>query len=181
VVELVQSLGGVTYVRKRKPAISKLVTGLLESYEINIKLTSFNPFKLKRKFDKYNPITPFRAIENIELIGSSECVCISIDSNEKLYLTDNFIVTHNTFHNSFCIVDEFENLTHSQLKMAIGRLGKNSTMVFCGDADQIDLKRPLDSAFYSIERLQGSKYVSIIELKENHRHPAVEELLELLK
>lgn len=86
-----------------------------------------------------------------------------------------------SFHNSFCIVDEFENLTHSQLKMAIGRLGKNSTMVFCGDADQIDLKRPLDSAFYSIERLQGSKYVSIIELKENHRHPAVEELLELLK
>lgn len=86
-----------------------------------------------------------------------------------------------SFHNAFCIVDEFENLTHSQLKMAIGRLGKNSTMVFCGDADQIDLKRPIDSAFYSIERLQGSKYVSIIELKENHRHPAVEELLELLK
>jgi len=86
-----------------------------------------------------------------------------------------------TFDNAFCIVDEFENLTHSQLKMAIGRLGKNSTMVFCGDADQIDLKRPIDSAFYSIDRLQGSKYVSIIELKENHRHPAVEELLELLK
>ena len=86
-----------------------------------------------------------------------------------------------SFENSFCIVDEFENLTHNQLKMAIGRLGKNSTMVFCGDFDQIDLKRPADSAFFSIEKLRTSNYVSIIELKENHRHPAVEELLELLK
>jgi phosphate starvation-inducible PhoH-like protein len=115
------------------------------------------------------------------MIGSEETKCISIDHPEKLYLTDNFIVTHNTFDNAICIVDEFQNLNSSQLKMAIGRLGKGSVMLFCGDTDQIDLKVKSESAIHEIQRLNDSKFVSIIELKENHRHAAVKEVLNLLK
>ena len=45
-----------------------------------------------------------------------------------------------TFNNSVCIVDEFQNLTKQQLQMVLGRLGKNSIMILCGDKQQIDLK-----------------------------------------
>ena len=86
-----------------------------------------------------------------------------------------------TFQDSVCIVDEAQNLTSSQLKMAIGRLGKGSIMIFCGDCDQIDLKQSNMSAIHSIAKLSQSPHVSIIEMQENHRHPAVCELLELLK
>ena len=85
------------------------------------------------------------------------------------------------FSDTVCIVDEFENLTFHQLKMAIGRLGKGSIMIFCGDIDQIDLKQPNTSAIHSIKKLSNSPHVSVIELTENHRHPAVHDLLELLK
>lgn len=86
-----------------------------------------------------------------------------------------------TFDNAVCILDEAQNLNKSQLRMALGRLGKGSIMMFCGDKDQIDLKHKSDSAIWDVDRLKDSKYVSIINLTENHRHEAVKEVLELLK
>ena len=86
-----------------------------------------------------------------------------------------------TYENAICIVDEFQNMTKSQLKMCIGRLGKNSHMIFCGDEQQIDLKTKQDSAIWEIDRIKDSKFVFLHELKTNHRHEAVFELLELLK
>ena len=43
-----------------------------------------------------------------------------------------------------------------------------------------DLKDKRDSAIHDIEKMIGNRYVSVIELKENHRHPAVKEILEIL-
>lgn len=37
-----------------------------------------------------------RKIRSIDPIGKKECVCISIDHPDHLYITDDFIVTHNT-------------------------------------------------------------------------------------
>ncbi len=86
-----------------------------------------------------------------------------------------------TYSDAICIVDEFQNMTKSQLKMCIGRLGKNSHMIFCGDEQQIDLKNKQDSAIWEIDRIKDSQFVFLHELKTNHRHEAVFELLELLK
>lgn len=85
-----------------------------------------------------------------------------------------------TLNNAVCIVDEFQNLSREQLIMALGRLGKDSMMIFCGDPNQIDLKNRATSAVHSIDLLKQSKYVCAVELKENHRHPAVEDVLNLL-
>lgn len=82
-----------------------------------------------------------------------------------------------TFENAVCIVDEFQNLTVEQLSMCIGRLGKGSLMIFCGDGYQIDLKNKLDSAYVMVERLQHSPYVFTTYLQQNYRHPAVEDVL----
>ena len=86
-----------------------------------------------------------------------------------------------TFENAVCIVDEFQNLTKNQLAMALGRLGKNSIMIFTGDPDQIDLQIHNNSAAKLLPALKESKSVNIVHLKENHRHKAVKEVLDLIK
>jgi len=85
-----------------------------------------------------------------------------------------------TFDNSVVIVDEFQNLTKSQLRMALGRLGKNSMMILCGDMQQIDLKDSNYSAIHEISKIKDSKYVFKTVLNDNHRHESIEEILKLL-
>lgn len=85
-----------------------------------------------------------------------------------------------TFDNAVVIVDEFQNLTRSQLAMAIGRLGKDSKMIFCGDSYQMDLKDKNYSAYHDMAKLVNSKFVYKCVLQDNHRHDSIDELLELL-
>jgi phosphate starvation-inducible PhoH-like protein len=85
-----------------------------------------------------------------------------------------------TFNDAVVIVDEFQNLTKSQLRMALGRLGKNSIMIFCGDSQQVDLKDTHYSAVNDVPRLEQSKHVFVVKLEDNHRHAAVDDVLDLL-
>jgi phosphate starvation-inducible PhoH-like protein len=85
-----------------------------------------------------------------------------------------------TFDNCVVIVDEFQNLTKSQLRMAIGRLGKSSKMIFCGDNQQIDLKDKNYSAIQDLSKIKDSDYVFTAVLKDNHRHEAIDDILERL-
>jgi len=85
-----------------------------------------------------------------------------------------------TFDNAVVIVDEFQNLTKPQLGMVLGRLGKGSTMILTGDPQQIDLKFANDSAIHEVPKVKDSQYVYTIQLKDNHRHEALDELLNLL-
>jgi F-box protein 18 (helicase) len=92
--ELVQSLGGTAIIHEN----DRTNTGRKMEYEINIKMFVC-PFFLPRKaekwsFSKKNP--PSRAIVNITKVDDREQVCIKVDADDELYLTDNFIVTHNT-------------------------------------------------------------------------------------
>jgi len=85
-----------------------------------------------------------------------------------------------TFPNAFVLVDECQNITHSQTEMMLGRLGKGGKMVFCGDLAQIDLKSKKDSGIGFFVRLEeNTKGVKIVSLKTNHRHEIVEEILKI--
>ena len=56
-------------------------------------------FNLKRKTDLVYSIGKYnkrRMVESVELIGKKEAKCLMIDSPDQLYLTDDFIVTHNS-------------------------------------------------------------------------------------
>jgi len=93
VVFLTRSLGGIASVKPKK-------TKSLPSYVVTLSLPSgVNPFRLDRKAKlvglraKY---APSRSIDEIEYVGKSECQCISVDASDGLYVTDDFIVTHNT-------------------------------------------------------------------------------------
>ena len=85
-----------------------------------------------------------------------------------------------TFDDALVIVDEFQNLTRSQLRMAISRLGKNSKMIFAGDNQQIDLRVTSESAIHEISKIKDSGYVYKQVLEQNHRHEAIDDVLDLL-
>lgn len=85
-----------------------------------------------------------------------------------------------TFENAVVIVDEFQNLTAAQFNMALGRLGKNSIMIFCGDYQQIDLKDERHSAIHEVSKIKESDYVFKVVLEDNHRHPAIDDVLNRL-
>lgn len=50
-----------------------------------------------------------------------------------------------TFENAFVILDEAQNVTPSQMKMFLTRLGENVTVVVNGDIEQIDLPESVPS------------------------------------
>ena len=85
-----------------------------------------------------------------------------------------------TFDEAIVIVDEFQNLTRSQFAMVLGRLGKNSMMMLCGDNKQIDLKDKNYSAIHEIAKIKDSNFVFKVVLEDNHRHEAIDEVLTLL-
>lgn len=93
IVHLVQSLGG-TARRRIKP------TTHADSHRITVRLPpQFAPFRLRRKADLYQARTKYgviRAIESIEYEQAAEACCIRVSAPDALYVTDDFIVTHNT-------------------------------------------------------------------------------------
>jgi phosphate starvation-inducible PhoH-like protein len=103
-----------------------------------------------------------------------------MEQDEEIELVSLAHFRGRTFDNSIVIVDEFQNLTKSQLRMALGRLGKDSMMIFCGDLQQIDLKDANYSAIHEIAKIKDSKYVYKTVLTDNHRHESIEEILKLL-
>lgn len=66
-------------------------------------------FKLTRKKEKIRFDKKFnwgnkRSIRNIESIGYQECTCISVDNENKLFLTNSYIPTHNTVSAAIAIL-----------------------------------------------------------------------------
>ena len=87
-----------------------------------------------------------------------------------------------TFVDSFIIVDEAQNVTHSQMETVIGRLGKGSKMVICGDMAQIDLKDKRETGFSFLSRIEEEvPGFATHALLHNHRHAIVAPILEVYK
>jgi phosphate starvation-inducible protein PhoH and related proteins len=151
-VFLVRSLGGVAYWRVRpaegrRPgrARERLVHHRSDAFSLDIRLPAgVEPFRLERKRDLYHASgggRPMRFVESIEPAGDAETVCIQVAAADSLYVTDDFLITHNTLNDSFVILDEAQNTSPEQMKMFLTRLGFGSRMVVTGDITQIDLPR----------------------------------------
>ena len=102
VTDLVRGLGGIcSRATERTPRYSyngKLIEGLT-SYRMNIWFNNgIIPVSSKKHLKKFklNARNTHRSIVSISKDGREECVCISTDAPNGLYLTDDYIVTHNT-------------------------------------------------------------------------------------
>jgi hypothetical protein len=91
VKELVQSLGGNARLSIKDNQYYTLTINLPEEIQ---------PCRLNRKLKRYHKrkhyYKPRRIINKIEFVGKKEAQCIRTSAKDSLYLTDEFIVTHNT-------------------------------------------------------------------------------------
>lgn len=100
---LVESFGGTVSTRKKNPRFTH--KGVLrfgrEASELHICLPpEVNPFRLSRKASLVRPKSkyrPIRYITEVVSVGRKLAQCIRVAHPSHLYVTDRFIVTHNTF------------------------------------------------------------------------------------
>ena len=136
----------------------------------------FLPGSEKEKMEPW--LVPIRS--NMRKVYNKPQILEKMESNEDIELVSLAHFRGRTFENSVVIIDEFQNLTRAQLRMALGRLGKGSTMIFCGDNQQIDLKDINYSAIVDVSKIKESDYVYKRILLDNHRHPAIDSVFEML-
>lgn len=90
---IVQSLGGIA-------TLNECLMDDKIYYELSLRLPSqFIPFRVDRMVKTFaitfkNP--PVRSMIDVKYVGKMEAQCILIDSDDHLYVTDNYILTHNT-------------------------------------------------------------------------------------
>lgn len=99
--ELVQSLGGIARWNEKIPTYTH--RGERRNGRRHFTLTlamphGLVPFNLARKVDLCSDryYVPQRKIRDIEPVGREECVCIRVEHSSQLYVTSDYIVTHNT-------------------------------------------------------------------------------------
>ncbi|MFE6127646.1 PhoH family protein [Streptomyces sp. NPDC056437] len=163
VVSLVQSLGGVAYTRRRQAegrtpgrAKGRAVHHRYDAHIVDIRLpVGVEPFRLARKRDSYHAAggggRPMRFIDSIEPAGSEETVCIQVAAEDSLYVTEDYLLTHNTLNDAFIILDEAQNTSAEQMKMFLTRLGFDSKIVITGDVTQVDLPNGTKSGLRQVQ------------------------------
>ena len=134
------------------------------------------PGSLDEKMEPW--LVPIRS--NMRKVYNKPTQLEKMEKDEDIELVSLSHFRGRTFEDSVIVVDEFQNLTKQQLSMVLGRVGKGSTMILCGDKHQIDLKYKNDSAIHEVPKLKGCKWVYDVILKDNHRHESLDEVLRLL-
>ena len=189
---LVQSLGGVVYQRTRKAlgrkpglARGRAVHHRSDAHILDIRMPEgIVPFRLARKAAKFNAAgggRPMRFVDRIELAGTEEAVCIRVAAADSLYVTEDFLLTHNTLNDAFIVLDEAQNTTAEQMKMFLTRLGFGSKVVVTGDVTQIDLPGGNRSGLRAaVDILEGIDDIHIAELTSVDvvRHRLVSEIVD---
>ncbi|MBC8082033.1 MAG: ATP-dependent helicase, partial [Hymenobacter sp.] len=99
---LVQSLGGTVSKSSKLPSYAHKGEKRAGQFAHTLTLSlppHIQPFRLTRKAALYRPKTkyePYRGIKSVELVGTMPAQCIAVDAPDRLYVTDNLVLTHNT-------------------------------------------------------------------------------------
>lgn len=102
---VIESLGGTATITQKKAGYKKDGEYIQcnDAYEIYIRIRDAHRlFRLSRKKERCHPnnggaSVPGRRIVGYEYVGKKDCRCLTVDSRDCLYMTDDFIVTHNTY------------------------------------------------------------------------------------
>lgn len=87
--DIVRSLGGIVKIVKKNNSYFLFIS-------FNNKFIPFTNETLIKRYKEKRKINNKIYIENIEYVKDEKAKCIWVDSKEHTYVTDNFIVTHNT-------------------------------------------------------------------------------------
>lgn len=161
---LVWSLGGVC--TKSKSATSydyrgKQMVGR-PAYRLRITLPeSVDYFRLARKQSQIGRAQKtgraVRTIRNIEPIGTTPCQCIMIDDPDHLYVTDDYIVTHNTW-----LADPEDANRATSLSMA------EPVRRRVGGVQQEYLSIPLEMTRYAVDRaVAAGQLPAYVQIKDS--------------
>ena len=150
-------------------AVSQLLDGQFDriilsrpAVEAGEKL-GFLPGDLKEKVDPY--LRPL--YDSLNDLMPGDTVLRKMQSSE-IEIAPLAFMRGRTLNNSFVILDEAQNATHTQIKMFLTRCGKNSRMVVTGDPSQTDLSKKSDSGLLkSIKILENIKDIEIISFDRN--------------
>ncbi|AFM04765.1 replicative DNA helicase [Bernardetia litoralis DSM 6794] len=89
---LIRSLGGMVWFKEKQNEKGENYFYL--EFELP---ASLSDLETGRDTTTNNSLSPlFKYITKIDFIGNKEAACIKIDSSDSLYVTDDFILTHNT-------------------------------------------------------------------------------------
>jgi RecA/RadA recombinase len=92
VIEIVRSLGGISRIYENTYGDRENIL-----YEVSVLLPEC-PFYSPRKAEKWTPPKRgiSRAITSVELESEEEVWCIRVEADDSLYITEDYLVTHNT-------------------------------------------------------------------------------------
>lgn len=108
---LVRSLGGIAKVSTKRPTFTykgERKTGQL-AYNVWIRLPKpSDAVSLPKKLERVNDENQYSQklklqVTSIEPVGVEEATCIAVDNESKLFVVQDFIVTHNTFIAQYCM------------------------------------------------------------------------------
>ena len=141
--QLVWSLGGTVKTRTKRPNYThngEYRTGQT-AYETIIKVP-FCPFLLPRKIKRYVPQEKLqrrahRYVKSVEYVAEKESVCIEVDSEDGLYLTEKFIVTHNSHGAGRIAVAWYKCHEHAQVYTAAAPPERNLKKILWGEIGSI--------------------------------------------
>lgn len=107
-----------------------------------------------------------------------------LQENKKIVIKPLDYIRGETYHKSFIVIDEAQNLTPHQVKTIITRAGTSTKMVFTGDLGQIDRSRRLDrkssGLAYAMSKMANQRIVGIVNFKDTVRSPLASLADELL-
>ncbi len=153
--------------------------------ELSNKSMGYLPGTLEEKYDPY--LAPVRSSCRL-IIGKTEEK--KKESDVKIWMDEKGIellplsmIRGETFHNSFILVDEAQNLTPNEVKTIVSRAGEGTKIVFTGDINQIDvqfLTKETNGLSHLIDRFRGQEFFAYIEMQKSVRSPLAEAADKLL-
>ncbi|MDR9792710.1 PhoH family protein [Aeribacillus pallidus] len=138
----------------------------------------------------YPFIRPF--LDNIDVMSDDAKAIINYlmsgGDKAKIFFDPIQTMRGGSFHHSYVIVDEAQNLDVSTIHAVATRLGNGSKFIFCGNFAQIDngkLRTPERNGLYrlldGLYKRKESDIFDHINLTEVQRHPVVEVVEDILR
>ena len=148
IIDIARSLG---YFVKRNKYAEDWVCEIYVTPELTKLMTEIQVKDITQYMNKTS-----RLIKSIEKVGRKECSCIMIEDKEHLYITDNYIVTHNTVAMtfSFCLflMNTFYDANAAICGKSIGTIRRNVIPV---------LKQMMEAIGYTVIDHRSENYLEI--------------------